>query len=108
MKRKLSLMKKITGLWLVVVTILAINAFCPPQTLAQVPARFYWKSLSGANAVPLIFESISGNTNPVDPAHTVSEGASVDATLAMVGYAKTFPLFDHAAAAALLCGLCRA
>ena len=23
---------------------------CPPQALAQMPARFYWKTLSGANA----------------------------------------------------------
>jgi hypothetical protein len=46
--------------------------------------------------VPLIFESISGNTNPFDPAHTVNPGAYFEATMAMAGYAKFFPLFDRA------------
>jgi len=102
MKKKGILMKPVAWLWLVVVAMLAINAFCPPQTLAQLPARFYWKSLSGATAVPLIFESISGDTNPFDPAHTVTAGANFDATMALVGYARTFPLFDRAAVAALI------
>ena len=43
--------------------------FCPLVALAQVPARFYWQSLAGANAVPVIFQSLSGNANPLDPAH---------------------------------------
>jgi len=102
MKNKISLMTPVSWLWLVVVAMLAINAFCPPQTLAQMPARFYWKSLSGGQAVPVIFESLSGNTNPFDPAHTVTAGANFDATLALVGYARTFPLFDRAAVAALI------
>jgi len=102
MKNNKGPMTPVSCLWLVIVTMLAINAFCPPQTLAQVPARFYWKSLSGATAVPLIFESLSGNTNPFDPAHTVTAGANFDATLALVGYARTFPLFDRAAVAALI------
>jgi hypothetical protein len=45
---------------------------------------------------------LSGNTNPFDPAHTISPGASLDATLGIVGYARTFSLFDRAAMAALL------
>jgi hypothetical protein len=102
MKNKKSLMKPVAWLWLVVVTMLAVDAFCPPQTLAQMPARFYWKSLSGATAVPLIAESLSGNTNPFDSAHTVTAGANFDATMALVGYARTFPLFDRAAVAALI------
>jgi hypothetical protein len=81
---------------------LAVGALCPPLAQAQVPARFYWKSLSGANAVPLIVNSISGNTNPFDPAHTVVPGANFDATLAMVGYAHTFSLLDRAAMAAII------
>jgi hypothetical protein len=95
-------MKKAGWLYLVVATMLAIGAFCPPQALAQVPARFYWKTLSDSNAVPVIFQSLSGNTNPFDPAHTISPGASLDATLGIVGYARTFSLFDRAAMAALL------
>jgi len=91
-----------TWLWLIVAAMLAIGALCPPQTLAQVPARFYLKTLSDANAVPLIFESVSGNTNPFDSAHTVASGADFDATMALAGYARTFSLFDRATMAAII------
>jgi hypothetical protein len=67
-----------------------------------VPGRCYWKTLSGGSAVPLIFNSISGNTNPFDPAHTVTPGADFDGTLAIAGYAQTFSLFDRSAMAAIL------
>jgi Putative MetA-pathway of phenol degradation len=67
-----------------------------------VPPRFYWKTLSGASAVPLIVTSMSGNTNPFDAAHTVTPGASFDGTLALMGYARTFTLFDRSAMAAVL------
>jgi hypothetical protein len=87
---------------LAVAAVFTLGTLCPPQALAQVPARFYWKSLSGANAVPVIFNSVSGNTNPFDPAHLVTPGSNVDATVAIVGYAHTFSLFDRAATAALL------
>jgi hypothetical protein len=76
---------------------LAMGVLCPPQAVAQMPARFYWKTLSNANAVPVIFESLSGNTNPFDPAHFVLAGANVDATLALAGYARTFTLFNRSA-----------
>jgi hypothetical protein len=69
---------------------------------AQMPARFYWKSLSGANAVPLLVESMSGNTNPFNPALTVTPDANFDATLAIAGYARTFSLFDRSAMAAII------
>jgi hypothetical protein len=95
-------MKTVTCLRLVVTAMLAMGAFCPQQTLAQVPARFYWKTLSDANAVPLIVESLSGNTNPFDPAHTVVAGANLDATLVLAGYARTFTLFDRSAMAAVI------
>ena len=95
-------MKKAVWLNVVVATLIAVGALCSPQAQAQVPARFYWKTLSDSNAVPVIFQSLSGNTNPFDPAHTISPGASLDATLGIVGYARTFSLFDRAAMAALL------
>ena len=84
------------------VAVLAMAALCPQQALAQVPARFYWKTLSDGNAVPLIVNSISGNTNPFDPALTVTPGANFDATMAIAGYAHTFSLFDRSAMAAIL------
>jgi Putative MetA-pathway of phenol degradation len=95
-------MKTVNWLRLVVATILATCALCPPQALAQVPARFYLKSLEGGNGVPLIVNSISGNTNPFDPSHRVTAGANFDATLAIGGYAHTFSVGDRAAMAAIL------
>jgi hypothetical protein len=93
-------MKQALGSRLAVMTMLAMGALGP--ALAQTPARFYWDTLSGSHAVPLIFESISGNTNPFDPAHTVTPGANFDATMAIAGYARTFALFDRSAMAAIL------
>ncbi len=81
---------------------LLLAALGATQLSAQVPARFYWKTLSGANAVPLIVNSMSGNTNPFDPAHLVSPGADVDATLAIAGYGRTFTLFGRGALVAVL------
>ena len=75
--------KLLAWLRLGVATVLATGALCPPPARAQVPARFYWKTLSGANAVPVIVNSLSGNTNPFDPAHTVAARAEVDATLVL-------------------------
>jgi hypothetical protein len=95
-------MTTVAWLRLFAAAIFAAGALCPPQTLAQVPARFYWKSLSDANAVPVIVNSVSGNTNPFDPAHIVAPGANVDATVAIAGYAHTFSMFDRAAMAAIL------
>jgi len=82
--------------------ILALTILCPMLALAQVPPRFYWKSLSGANAVPVIFQSLSGNANPMDPACVVSADASVDANVAIAGYAKMLPLFDRTLTLAVL------
>ena len=102
MKNKGKWKKSVVWPGLVVVALFSLGIFCPPQGMAQVPARFYLKTLSGASAVPLIVESISGNTNPFDPAHTVTAGADFDATLALLGYAQTFSLFDRSAMAAVI------
>jgi len=95
-------MKTLTCLRALAPALLCLSALTAPPALAQVPARFYWKSLADGNAVPLIFNSISGNTNPFDPAHIVSPGANFDGSLAIAGYARTFELFDRAAMAAIL------
>jgi hypothetical protein len=81
---------------------LAMAALCPPQALAQVPARFYWKSLSGGNAVPVIFNSLSGNTNPFDPSNRVTPDANFDATMALTGWAHTYALGDRSAMGAII------
>jgi hypothetical protein len=82
--------------------IAALTILCPMLTLAQVPPRFYWKSLAGANAVPMIFQSLNGNANPIDPAHVVSADADVDANVLIAGYAKMLPLFDRTLTLAVL------
>ena len=102
MKYSERLMKPVTLLWLAFAVMPVMAAFFPSPALAQLPARFYLKSLSGGSAVPLIVESISGNTNPFDPTNNVTVGANFDATMALAGYAYAFPLFDRAAMAALI------
>jgi hypothetical protein len=64
---------------------------------AQLPARTYWKSLSGANAVPFLYMSMNGNTNPVDPALTVLPGSHVQATIVPVGIVHTFAAWNRSA-----------
>ena len=102
MKHVKERMKRIAWLRFVLAGMIAIGALGPPETSAQVPARFYWKTLDDGNAVPLIVNSITGNTNPFDPALVVVPGASFDATLALTGYAHTFSLFDRSALAAII------
>jgi len=69
---------------------------------ALVPPRFYWKSLAGANAVPVISQNINGNANPLDPAHVVSEDMDIEAHVNVVGYAKVLPMFGRTMTVALL------
>ena len=95
-------MKSLSWLRPFAATLLAVGMLVPPPSFAQVPARFYWKSLSGGNAVPLIVNSISGNTNPFDMGHTVTSGADFDATLIMTGFAHTFAIGDRSALAAII------
>lgn len=102
MRNDASSMKPVACLRWAGAAMLAVGALCPPQALAQVPGRFYWKTLSDANAVPFILQSVSGNTNPFDPALVVAPGANVDATLAMTGYARTFTLGERSAMAAII------
>ena len=69
---------------------------------AQVPPRFYWKTLQGTNAVPVIAMSTSGNTSPLDPSHFFDPSASLSADIAIAGYAKMFPVWNKAAMLAVL------
>jgi hypothetical protein len=78
-----------------VTVVVALVLLSPMLARAQVPPRFYWQNLSGANAVPVLFQSLSGNANPLAPAPVVSPGASVDANVLVAGYAKVLPLFDR-------------
>jgi len=84
------------------VAVFALAILCPLLAPAQVPPRFYWKSLAGASAVPMIFQSLSGNANPIDPARVVTANANVEANLLVAGYAKMLPVFDRTLTIALL------
>jgi hypothetical protein len=102
MKTLQRLMNAVASLRPVALPLLVVGVLGPLQAMSQVPPRFYWKTLSGANAVPLIVTSMSGNTNPFDPSNAINAGAEFDTTLALAGYARTFALFDRAAMAAVL------
>ena len=95
-------MKPVTWKRWAAAAMLGVATLCPMQVLAQVPARFYWKTLSGGNALPVIFNSMSGNTNPFDPSHLVTAGANFDATMALAGFAHTYTLFGRSAMGAIL------
>ena len=88
--------------WLRRSTLAVLILIVPTLTLAQVPPRFYWKTLSGTNAVPVIYQSLSGNSNPLDPTHFVSPGVSFDADVTIAGFAKILPIFDRAAMLSVL------
>ena len=60
-------------------------------------ARFYWKGLMGTNAIPVIFNSMGGNANPLDPSHNVVPGSNFSASMSMAGFAKMFPIGKRAA-----------
>lgn len=95
-------MKQISRLRLAAATLAVMGCFAATEANAQVPGRFYLKSLDGASGIPVIVNSMSGNTNPFDLSHNVTAGASFDATMAMVGFAHTFALFDRSAMAAVI------
>jgi hypothetical protein len=85
-----------------ILAIIALTILCPLFAQAQVPPRFYWKSLEGANAVPVIFQSLSGNANPIAPAPVVTPHSSVEANVLVAGYAKMFSVFDRTLTLAVL------
>jgi len=86
--------------WFVVAIVLGM--FSSMAANAQVPPRFYWKTLQGTNAVPVIAMSASGNTNPLDPSHNFDPSATLSADIAIAGYAKMFPVWNKAAMLAVL------
>ena len=97
-----NIQKRFASLRGIAAALFSLGVLCSTQAQAQVPGRFYWKSLSDGSALPLIVQSISGNTNPFDPSHKVTPGASFDATVALAGYGQTFSLMDRAAMLAIL------
>lgn len=69
---------------------------------AQVPPRFYWKTLQGTNAVPVIAMSVSGNVNPLDFSLNFDPSANLNADIAIAGFAKILPIGKKAGMLAIL------
>ncbi|MEK6248206.1 MAG: transporter [Planctomycetales bacterium] len=89
-----------TQTWIVVA--LFLGMFGSLAANAQVPPRFYWKTLQGTNAVPVIAMSVTGNSNPLDPSHTFDPSASLSADIAIAGFAKMMPFGKKAGMLAVL------
>jgi len=86
--------------WIVIVAV--VGMFGSLSANAQVPPRFYWKTLQGTNAVPVIAMSVSGNSNPLDPSHGFDPSASLSADIAIAGFAKMMPFGKKAGMLAVL------
>jgi hypothetical protein len=98
-----SFTKRLAGWPRVVIGLAVMTLFVPTLARAQGDGpRFYWKGLSGTNIIPVVFTTISGNTNPFDPSHTVLADGSVDATLMLAGFAKAVAVSDRAASFSVL------
>jgi hypothetical protein len=73
------------------------------STLAQGDGpRFYWKTLMGTNALPVIGSSMGGNANPMDPSLAVIPGSDFKSNMAMAGYAKMLPVGKRSAMVSLI------
>lgn len=83
----------------IVSTVVVVSA---TPSFSQVPPRFYWKTLDGARAVPVLGLFLGGNANPTDPSRKVEPEANFEANLVIAGFARIFSLFDRAAMAAVL------
>jgi len=88
--------------WLKPTILATVILLFPALALGGVPPRFYWKSLSGTNAVPLIHQTMDGNVNPLDPAQVHTPDVNFSADITIAGYAKLLPAFDRAALLAVL------
>jgi hypothetical protein len=88
-------------LWTVIMAVVTVT-LASAAANAQVPPRFYWKTLQGTNAIPVIAFSTSGNTNPLDPSHRFDPSASLSADIAIAGFAKMMPFGKKAGMLAVL------
>lgn len=75
----------------------------PTAAMAQGDGpRAYWKSLAGGSAVTFWSIDASGNVNPFDDANVLDPNASFDASIALLGYHKSLPLFGRSSTASIL------
>ena len=83
-------------------TLAVLILILPTLAVSGVPPRFYWKTLSGTNAVPVIYQTMGGNVNPLDPAQVVVPNVNFNADITIAGFAKILPVFDRASMLAVL------
>ena len=88
--------------WLRLTILATLMLVFPALAMGGVPPRFYWKNLSGTNAVPVIYQTMDGNVNPLDPAQVHTPDVSFSADITVAGFAKLLPAFDRAALLAVL------
>jgi hypothetical protein len=98
---------KMTTRWMWRAGLMAwIMAVSPQSLLAQGDGpRTHWKEmLTDTNIVNLTYLHASGNVNPLDPSYSLLLGVDADFTadLALVGYSRSFSLFDRTAVASAL------
>ena len=83
---------------ILIITAVTVSIVIPASLHAQGDGpRFYWKTLAGMYAVPVIGSSMSGNANPLDPSHQVMPESDFNATMVMPGFARVIPLFKRSA-----------
>ena len=88
----------------------SVAALMVLAALSQRPAfaqgdgpRTHWKEmLTDTHLVSLTFLNGSGNANLNDPSFRVVPGANFDAELALVGYSRSFSLFNRTALGSIL------
>ena len=88
-------------LWTLIMAVITVT-LASATANAQVPPRFYWKTLQGTNAIPVIAMSASGNTNPLDHSFFFDPSASLSADIAIAGFAKMMPFWNKAGMLAVL------
>lgn len=98
---------KMTTRWKWSAGLLAWSMAVSPQSLlAQGDGpRTHWKEmLTDTNIVNLTYLHGSGNVNPLDPAYSIMLGVDADFTadVMLVGYSRSFALFDRTAVASVL------
>ncbi len=89
-------------LWSASCILLSVCA-APRASLAQGDGpRMYWKTLTNSNAVTLMPMHMTGNSNPLDPAHVQPPDSSFEANVAMLGYTRTLDFFGRSGMASVL------
>jgi hypothetical protein len=97
--------KKLTRRWLCAFGIsIVLAAVLPRSAVAQGDGpRTHWKEfLTDTSVFSLTYLQASGNTNPLDPAHSILRDADFEADLVLVGYSHSFSLLGRTAMGSIL------